>query len=572
MLLALSFLVGLMDGLGLAMFMPLLEVVSNPEATNSQNMGKLAFIVEFLKSYGLRLDLTVVLLAMLVIFIAKGVFKFFENYYKVIIRMLFVRKLRYAMIGGLSNMRYEAFVKSDAGRIQNSLSGEVGQLAYAFVMYIGTLQAVSILTVYLVMAFLANAQFAILVIIGGFLTNLMYRSVYKITKKLSMSNVAVGHKFQGLLIQSVHYFKYLKATAKISDYAAKLKSYVREIEIIQKRMGFLNSILVSTREPMVMIVVIAVILIQVNLLGGNLASIILSLLFFYRSLNSLMNVQTSWNSFLQASGSITNAEDFIKDLNANREQIGTTGVKHFTNQIQVNNLSFSYVEGTNVLENLDVSIHKNETIAFVGESGSGKTTLMNIVAGLLDGYSGQIAIDDVAFRNADLKTLQNKIGYITQEPVIFSDSLYNNVTFWAPKTDENLRRFNDVLQKSALLEFVDSLPAKHESELGDNGIQISGGQKQRISIARELYKEVEILLLDEATSALDSETEKTIQQNIEDLKGKYTIVIVAHRLSTIKNVDRIVVLEKGKIEAIGNFNTLVNNNMRFKRMVELQEF
>ncbi len=114
--------------------------------------------------------------------------------------------------------------------------------------------------------------------------------------------------------------------------------------------------------------------------------------------------------------------------------------------------------------------------------------------------------------------------------------------------------------------------ASDDSELGDNGIQISGGQKQRISIARELYKEVEILLLDEATSALDSETEKTIQQNIEDLKGKYTIVIVAHRLSTIKNVDRIAVLEKGKIEAIGNFNTLVNNNIRFKRMVELQEF
>jgi subfamily B ATP-binding cassette protein MsbA len=163
------------------------------------------------------------------------------------------------------------------------------------------------------------------------------------------------------------------------------------------------------------------------------------------------------------------------------------------------------------------------------------------------------------------------VGYITQEPVIFSDTIYNNITFWAPKTPENLLRFQQVLEQSSLKKFVDELPNQADSELGNNGVNISGGQKQRISIARELFKEIDLLVMDEATSALDSETELAIKESIDALKGKYTILIIAHRLSTVRNANQVVLMHQGKIEQKGSFEELVSTNEKFKKMVELQE-
>ena len=180
-------------------------------------------------------------------------------------------------------------------------------------------------------------------------------------------------------------------------------------------------------------------------------------------------------------------------------------------------------------------------------------------------------IDGINANKIDMRTFQNRIGYITQEPVIFDDTIFNNVTFWDEKTPENLEKFWIALQKAAIVVMVIELPEKEDAPLGNNGVMISGGQKQRISIARELYKDIDILIMDEATSALDSETERVIQNNIEELKGKYTILIVAHRLSTIKTADEIIVMKKGEIIDKGNFEYLIQNNPSFQKMVNLQE-
>jgi ABC-type multidrug transport system fused ATPase/permease subunit len=210
-------------------------------------------------------------------------------------------------------------------------------------------------------------------------------------------------------------------------------------------------------------------------------------------------------------------------------------------------------------------------LTFVGESGSGKTTLVNVICGLMPADKGEITIDGISYRDLDLRTLQRKTGYITQDPVMFSDSIYDNVSLWAPKNSENIQRFWKACEQAAIADFIRSLENKEDSKLGNNGIQLSGGQKQRVSIARELFKDIDILIMDEATSALDSETEREIQENIDLLKGKYTILMIAHRLSTIKNANRVVVLNKGQIERIGTYQELIGESESFKRLVELQE-
>jgi ABC-type multidrug transport system fused ATPase/permease subunit len=224
-----------------------------------------------------------------------------------------------------------------------------------------------------------------------------------------------------------------------------------------------------------------------------------------------------------------------------------------------------------VLNGINIKIPKNQTVAFVGETGSGKTTLANIIATLITPESGQILADGVSLREYNLYSYRDKIGYISQESVVFSDTIFNNITFWEEPTHENVKRFWEVIELVSLNEFIQSLPDKEFTQLGDNGIFISGGQRQKVSIARELYKKSEILILDEATSNLDSETEKIVQTNVEKLHGSYTMIIIAHRLSTIKNVDKIYLLEKGKITASGKFDDMLEFSERFKRMVALQE-
>src|SRR5699024_260218 len=269
-------------------------------------------------------------------------------------------------------------------------------------------------------------------------------------------------------------------------------------------------------------------------------------------------------------GSLENLQDFQKHLEKSYERDGKKTLESFDDKIALDQVDFYYGD-TQILSKINLDILKNESIAFVGESGSGKTTLVNLIAGLMPPNGGKLTVDGTPLEEYKRKTYQSRLGYVSQDPVIFNDTIYNNVTFWDQPTEENIRRFEKAVAQASLAPFLAELPEGKQTYLGNNGLNLSGGQKQRIFIARELYKQIDILILDEATSALDSETEKEIQASIDALQGEYTIIIVAHRLATIKNADRIVFMEKGNILDVDNFANLVQKQERFRKMVELQE-
>jgi len=568
----LSLMVGVMDGFGLAMFIPLLQMVDASGAQpDSANMGNMSFLVDIFNYFGIELTLGVVLTVIFIFFTIKGALKFSEGYFRVINEQLFIRQIRTRNIIGLSNFSYNVFVNSDTGRIQNTFSGEVEKVKQAYRYYFISFQYGIFVVVYIFMAFFANPQFAVLVVIGGLLTNIIFRRLHKITKSLSKKITTDSHSFQGLLIQKVSFFKYLKASGLIHKYADKLIQSNDRIQDSNKKAGLISATLSSVREPLIILVVMLVIIIQVKYFSQNVGAIILSLLLFYRGLVSLMGTQNYWNLFLGASGSLQNMTAFNEELKAGKEKSGSLAFPGFQHQIELKGASFVY-DSNIILNNLNLVIPRNQTIAIVGESGSGKTTLINLLTGLLKPSDGAVLIDGTSMKDLNLETFQQRIGYITQEPVIFNDTIFNNVTFWDEPTAENIARFNEALRKASIYDFVQEQPLKQDALLGNNGINVSGGQKQRLSIARELYKEVDFLFMDEATSALDSETEKSIQDNIEKLKGKYTIMIIAHRLSTIKNVDRVILLNKGRIEDMGSFEELQSRSATFRKMVELQGF
>ncbi len=572
-LIILSFLVGILDGFGLALFIPLFQVaVDDSSQSTKPELGELDFLLDFMNSIGFNLNVGNILIFMTLLFMVKGVFKFFDSYYKVSLQIFFVKKLRFKMLDGMEDVSYQNFVGMDAGRIQNTLSAEVYKVTASFISYFNTLQHAVLLIVYMGLAFVSNWQFAILVSIGGFLSNLFFKILFKRTEAASIEISSKGHVFQSFLIQAVQHFKYLKATSYFNNYKQKLTKQVNEIENLQKKIGLYNSILNGLREPIILIIVVLVILIQVSMLGGTLASILLSLMFFYRALNYVISVQSSWQSFISQFGGIVSSTEIIKmfedgeEINSGKKKMGSLEL------VSLQKIGFGFKDGHQILENVDLEIKKNQTIAFVGPSGSGKTTLVNLIVGLFNPNQGHIYVNCIPRSQINITELRSKVGYITQEPVIFNDSVFNNVTFWSPKTKENLDRFWKAIQMANLTEFVVGLNGQEEMILGDNGVKASGGQKQRISIARELFKEIEIIVFDEATSALDSDSEKVIQENINSLQGKYTIILIAHRLSTIKNVDKIYLIDQGSIKASGDFEELFSSNSHFRRMVQLQEF
>ncbi len=563
-------LIGILDGFGLTMFLPLLQLADGTQIINTSEFGALGRILDGIRNLGFEITLPLILIFLTIFFSLKGCVVYIGNAYKISVQQFFVKKIRVRLLNGLSKIQYKKFVTSDIGMIQNTMSGEVSRLSLSLSSYLSVLQNLVLLVVYLGFALLISPQFTFLVIIGGALMQVFFRRIYAFTKSASKDLTTESNLYQGLLIQFVANFKYLRATSAIYQFREKLNTQILAIEANNKRLGLLGSIMTAIREPSMILIISGAILIQTILLGASLSSILVSLLFFYRAMGSMVAIQTFWNSFLAVSGSMNNMREFQEELRTNKEEPGTVVFKGLERDITLKDVSLSYGD-KNVLNSINFRISKKQTIAFVGPSGSGKTTLINLLAGLFPPSSGELLIDGVKSTDLDLKTYNSKIGYITQEAVVFNATIFENVSLWAEKTPANLDRFNRAIRQSSMFDFVQTLPEKENTELGNNGINLSGGQKQRISIARELYRDIEILIMDEATSALDSETEKIIQENIEQLMGEYTILIIAHRLSTIKNADRIVLLENGRISDSGSYRELIEKSASFRRMTELQE-
>jgi len=564
--------VSFLDGMGLAMFMPLFQVVGEGNMANGkQNIGQLHYVIDVVERLGFKLNINTVLVILVALFVLKGIIKFIQLNYQVNIRQSFIRKTRFGLINKLKELSYKGFLQLDAGKIQNTFTTEIQRLFQGIKFYLNAVQFVVMLVTYIVLAFMANYQFAMLVAVGSLLSNLFYRKIYIITKKASMELSRKGHKFNSFLVQAILHFKYLKSTNYFSKYSKKLKQVIKETEALNKKIGFYNAITLSMKEPSIIIIVVLVIKLELDIMGATLSSMLLSLLLFYRALSFLMLIQNNWQSFINNVGSINSVVSLSKKMVNEKEVLSKPLFDTIKQELHIKDIVFAYGTHT-VLNGINLRIPKNQTIALIGESGSGKTTLANIIASLIKPDQGEICVDGVSLQQYNCDSYRNKIGYMSQESVIFSDNVFNNITFWAEPTAANLKRFWEIIELVSLQEYVHSLPDKELTQLGDNGILISGGQRQRISIARELYKNAEIMILDEATSALDSETENIIKDNIEKLHGHYTMIIIAHRLSTIKNVDTIYLLEKGRITAFGNFNKMLESSERFKRLVSLQQF
>ncbi len=562
-----SLFVGILDGFGFSMFFPLLETSTK---SNIDNNKEFEFLYNFFEFFGFQLNILTILIFLVLFFIFKGVVKYVAINYRVILQLNFMKGISLKLLKSLNKLSFSKFVNSDSGRIQNTMTTEIDRVSFGYVNYFSALEQVILIIVYLSFALIINWKFTILLIISASAANALYKNLYRETKNSSIVLTNNFNKYQGQIIQYVSNYKYLKSTGLVDKYSKKLELSINKIEVDRKKIGILTGTLEAIREPILITIIVTLIFVQIKILNGQLSVIIVSLLFLYRAINSMTSLQSYWNKYISVSGSMNNLEQLQIELDMNSEFFPNQKFIGFVKSFKLENIKLSLGENY-IFNNLSLFFEKNKTIAIVGESGSGKTTILNLLTGIIKPDSGKVLVDDIDINVYDPLQYRNKFGYISQDPVIFNDTIFNNVTFWDDLNQSNLIKFESAIARASLSDFVTNLTNKEQTILGSSGINISGGQKQRISIARELYKNSEILIMDEATSALDSETELIIKQNIDNLKGQHTILLVAHRLSTIKNADSIFYLNKNGIVENGTYSELYESSSEFRKMVQLQE-
>ncbi|TDN96182.1 ABC transporter ATP-binding protein [Sunxiuqinia elliptica] len=293
------------------------------------------------------------------------------------------------------------------------------------------------------------------------------------------------------------------------------------------------------------------------------------LVFFYNIINPAKAFSTALYSVEKGLASMNRIDRILSQENTIKDGANARSVEGFEESVTYENVSFRYVN-ENVLDQVNLDIKKGQTIAFVGKSGSGKTTLVDLLPRFWDVSEGRILIDGTDIRDIRLHDLRNLMGNVNQEPILFNDTFYNNIAFGVEDATEE-----DVIHAAKIAnahEFIMNTEQGYQTNIGDRGDKLSGGQKQRISIARAILKNPPILILDEATSALDTESEKLVQEALENLMKNRTSLVIAHRLSTIKNADVICVLHKGKIVEHGTHQELIDKKGRYYKLHQMQVF
>jgi len=278
------------------------------------------------------------------------------------------------------------------------------------------------------------------------------------------------------------------------------------------------------------------------------------------------------NNFQQALGASSEIFKFMDSEDEVRERPGAIALPPFSREIRFDNVDFSYEpngdEAREILRNINLEVAAGEVLAVVGSSGAGKSTLVHLIPRFFDVTSGRLLIDGVDVRDTTLASLRAQIAVVSQDTILFNDTLRNNIAYGQPHVSQ---KSVEAAARAALAhDFIMDLPTGYDTVIGERGVRLSGGERQRIAIARALLKNAPILILDEATSALDSESESLVQSALANLISGRTVVVIAHRLSTVRRADRIVVLENGLITDIGTHEGLMRKFGTYRRLYDLQ--
>ena len=559
-LLTIIILIGsMLELLAISLFSPFIDGIVDQNTMMESTI--MVYIYHFFSFKKYEYLLALLAVSIIAVYIIKNVYIIIEKntIYKFAYRIQ--RTISTKLLKSYMEEPYTFHLNKNIAVLQRSMQEDTDQFAKAILHFMEMAAEACVCIVLGVYLFIVSKSITV-VIVGLLLVCLGIFSY--INKKYSRKWGEQGQEYKAKIYQwmnqSLSGIKDIKILDRsetfIKNYDNYMKKYVRVLRL-NRLIGIMPKYII---EMVCMTGLLSAVLVKMFFGQKELSEFVPQLAIFavaaFRLLPSVGRINEHLSAVIFATPSIDLIYHDLKEIeDLHVEEIVKDEDWHFKKEIEVKRVTYAYPEGEgNVIENACFHIRKGETVAFVGSSGAGKSTIVDILLGLLPPQQGKILVDGMdVYKN--LRTWQKEIGYIPQTIYLSDDSIRNNVAFGIEEENIDEQAVIAALKQAQLYDFVDTLPEGLDTCVGDRGIRLSGGQRQRIGIARALYHKPEILVLDEATSALDNDTEAAVMEAIDSLKGQKTIIIIAHRLTTIKNADTVYEVKDGKVEQTTGVNT-----------------
>ncbi len=540
-----------MELLGVSIFSPFVEVITRPAIIHEKE-----YLEYFYEAFHFTSeeDYLVALAALIiVIYVVKNIYLSLEKNWMYKFSYNMQKKLSVRLLTAYMEEPYSFHLNKNVAILQRSLQEDTDLFAKGIIHLLELFAEVAICVVLGIYLFFVSQSITVIVV--GLL--LVCVGIFTgISRKFSGSIGKESQEYKGKLYQWMNQalggIKEIKILNReryfIKEYDTYFTRYVRGLRL-NRLIGMLPKHVVET---VCMSGLLLAVIIKIRYGQKDIGEYITQLAVFavaaFKLLPAVGKINEHLSCILYSAPSVDLIYHDLKDIdNERRENKGEMLDWKFTDRIKISNVKYHYPDvEENVIDGADFEIRKGQAVAFVGASGAGKTTMVDIILGLLSPQYGRIKADDLDI-NKYKSTWQKEIGYIPQTIYLSDDSIRNNIAFGIPKEEIDDGAVVEAIRKAQLSEFVENLPDGLDTFVGDRGVRLSGGQRQRIGIARALYHDPEILVLDEATSALDTETEEAVMESIDQLKGSKTMLIIAHRLTTIKNADVVYEVGDGKV-------------------------
>ena len=580
-----NILYAIFSALAFVSFIPMLDVLFKQTKTvyTEPEYGGLNNILEYTEDYfnyylsnQLETDIssTLIIVVGIVIFffLMKNLFNYLALYNITFVKNGLLKNLRENLYSKVLNMPISYFLNKKKGDLMSRITADILEIqtSYLSILELMVREPLTIIFTLIVM-FTISPQLTLFVTlfipISGFIISIIGKKLRKDSKEVQQQQ----SNFLSIIDETISGQKVIKSFLSENFFHNKFKSinnllYRFSNKVINRKN------LAGPFSEFMGILVIGVLL----WFGGKMVLIsetisgttfIVFMGLAYNILTPAKNLSKSFYSIKKGNAAAERVFEIIEYNKNKYDENRTLDFKKFKKNITFNNVEFSFGE-VKILDKISFTINKGESVALVGSSGSGKTTIANLLNGFFGPTSGNILIDDISISNITKESLYRNISIVTQESILFNDTILNNIRIGNLEASKE-----DIIEASKEAnahEFIQEQLNSYDTMIGDYGNNLSGGQKQRLTIARAILKSPSILILDEATSSLDSESEKKIQNAIDKLMHGKTSLIIAHKFSTIKKCDKIILIDKGRIIAQGTHQELINSNSSYKNMNELQ--
>jgi len=558
----------ILEGVGLSFILPIIDLVQlqNPAAEAD---GLLAVFVTVYQTIGIPFTLGYVVLGVSLVMVARYTASFAVAWLREAVRTYYIRDLQDRAFRNALNAKVSYFDEEGSDDILNAIVTQTIYAGRVIQRVIQLMEQGFLAAMYFVVAFVMAPVLTIAtgIILGGFVVffRRVIESGYNVGDRVAEANEerqeAVQAGTQG--IRDVRIFGV--ADELYSDFQDAIEKFTKERITLRRNEAAIDKFY----NLVVAVSVFVLIYFALTFADLSLGSLGLFLFAMFRLGPRASNVNKLYYQVENDLPHLFRTIDFVEDLEARQEpREGEVNTPEEVMNIEFDDVHFSYDGDEQVLRRIDFEVEKGEFVGFVGQSGAGKSTIVSLLARMYGVDDGEIRANNVPINEMDIEGWRDRISVVRQSPFVFNDTLRYNLTIGNRNvSDAELDRVCEIAKVD---EFIDDLPEGYETMLGDEGVRLSGGQKQRVALARALLEDTDLLILDEATSDLDSNLEKQVQKAIEAMDRNYAIITIAHRLSTVKNADRIYTIEDGRVTEQGQHSELVDEGGKYAELYGIQ--